>query len=425
MIARARAAMGAHWNPQSILANAASLFGATLVTSFLGFAFWALAARLYDVREIGQASAAIAAMTLVSTVGVLGLGTLIIGEVRRVPDPRALITTSCLVAAGTSLVLGIALVVVPGLQIELGSLQHDPVGATLFALGVGLTALTVVLDQACVGLLRGGLQLWRNTVFSVVKLVALPAGLLLANGEMAVYAVWALGNAVSLLTLYGHARRLGLHPGLKVDLGTLTGMRGMALNHHWLNLSGTAPRLLLPIIVLQSLGPEANAVFYSALLFAGFVYIVPIHLATALFALGRGEEGSLRRELRGSLRVALAVVGSASVGALLLGGVALGVLGPEYRDGHTVLVMLTFATLFGGMRSFYVATERVRDNLARAASVITLCGLLEVSLALVGAAWGDSLEAITLGYLVAQVLTGLAVAPYVLRAAGLSGSVPD
>ena len=37
-----------------------------------------------------------------------------------------------------------------------------PGRTALFAVGVALTGVTMVFDQATIGLMRGGLQLWRN-----------------------------------------------------------------------------------------------------------------------------------------------------------------------------------------------------------------------------------------------------------------------
>src|SRR5438132_14361150 len=63
-----------------ILVNAGSLVGTTAVTSMLGFVYWWLAARQYPPEAVGFASAAISAMTLLGTFAMLGLGTLLLGE---------------------------------------------------------------------------------------------------------------------------------------------------------------------------------------------------------------------------------------------------------------------------------------------------------------------------------------------------------
>ncbi len=52
---------------------------------------------------------------------------------------------------------------------NLGALSESPASTAFFTAGVGLTALAPVLDQALIGLMRGGLQLTRNTVFAVAS----------------------------------------------------------------------------------------------------------------------------------------------------------------------------------------------------------------------------------------------------------------
>lgn len=71
-----------HWdkNNNTILINAGSLIGTTAVTSGLGFAFWWVAARIFSTEAVGLASATISTMTLLGSFSILGLGTLLMGE---------------------------------------------------------------------------------------------------------------------------------------------------------------------------------------------------------------------------------------------------------------------------------------------------------------------------------------------------------
>jgi len=73
---------------RSIVSNAGSLVATQLVTSGLGFLFWLVAARWFSPAGVGFAAAAISAMTLLGTFGMLGLGTLLMGELPRRPHLR-------------------------------------------------------------------------------------------------------------------------------------------------------------------------------------------------------------------------------------------------------------------------------------------------------------------------------------------------
>src|SRR5581483_725249 len=101
-------ALTAAWRGhRELLSNAASLVATTGVASALGFVYWAVAARLFTQQAVGYGSAAVSAMTLLGTIGMFGLGTVLIGELPR-RRPRAGLVSAALLASGLgSLVLGL------------------------------------------------------------------------------------------------------------------------------------------------------------------------------------------------------------------------------------------------------------------------------------------------------------------------------
>jgi O-antigen/teichoic acid export membrane protein/ribosomal protein L37E len=214
-----------------MLFNAGSLVGTTVVTSLLGFAYWWVATRLYTPGAVGLASAMISAMTLLSTVSMLGLGTLLTGELPRQPGKEwGLIDAALIIVGGAGTVTGIVFALLaPFLSSDLGSLGTNVASSILFALGVGFTALTMVLDQALIGILRGDLQLWRNTLFAAIKLVTLfLIGLFLSPGAgMIIYVTWLIGNVVSLVVIFfGQKPKAAVQetPGKRSLSGSLTGL---------------------------------------------------------------------------------------------------------------------------------------------------------------------------------------------------------
>src|SRR5579862_892619 len=79
-----------------LLANAGSLFGTTLITAGIGFGYWWSAARLYPAAAVGFSSAAISAMMLLGSGGIVGLGTLLVGELPRQPGKEASLISAAL-----------------------------------------------------------------------------------------------------------------------------------------------------------------------------------------------------------------------------------------------------------------------------------------------------------------------------------------
>jgi O-antigen/teichoic acid export membrane protein len=372
---------------RALVRNASSLFGATTITSLLGFVFWAVAARLAPTSQVGTASAAVAGMQLCGTLATLGLGTLLLGELARRPAHRFRLVGSALAISGSAGVLGGVVTAVVLTTSTTDSLPGEGLAAAaLFVAGCAFTALTAVLDQALIGLGKSGPQLTRNVVFSVVKLALLPAmALVVPLTAVQIYAAWLLGHVVSLVLLGVRVSR-GVWRQLLAPGMSLRGLGRSALAHHVTNTASHAPLLVLPVVVMARLGAESNAAFYAATLLASSLWVIPSHLSTALFATAGVDPSSFGRELRLSLRVSAAVSCLAIGVGAPLAGVLLSLFGPEYRQASTGLVMLLLATPAFAVKALYIAVCRAQGRLGLGATVTLWGSVLEV----VAGAWGTA-----------------------------------
>jgi O-antigen/teichoic acid export membrane protein len=405
---------------KDLLSNAASLLGTTGVTSVLGFAFWAFAAREFSPQAVGYGSAAVGAMTLLGTIGVFGLGTVLIGELPR-RSPRAGLVSAALLACGLgSLVLGIGFALVaPLIGQHLGHIVDSPVERVTFVAGVALTAVSFAFDQATIGLLRGGVQLTRNLIFAVAKTVVLPVTAILLHDQFGVgIAVsWVAGTAASLA---GSAIWLRLH-GSQVlprpDWGVLRALGKTTLAHNWLNLAIAVPVTLVPVMVTVIVSPSANAAFYVSWMVAGFLCAVPMHLSTVLFAVASADPQAISRKLRFSLKVSLGI-GIPGVLVLCLGAhFILSLFGGNYpREATFPLWMLALSYTPGLPKIFYVAVCRAHGKVSRAAVVLTAFAVIELAGAAAGGVAGG-LRGFSIAIFVITTVEGLATTPPIVRAA--------
>jgi O-antigen/teichoic acid export membrane protein len=404
-----------------MLSNAGALVGATGVNSILGVVYWWLAARTFQGADVGLASAAIAAMVLLGTVGMVGLGTLLISEVARRPERAGQLISAALLASGAAAtIMGLLFgLLAPWVSADLRPLSADALSPLLFALGAGLTAATLVLDQALVGLLWGDLQFWRNVLFAVAKLGLLwVAGTWLPNsGGMAIYATWLAGNLLSSGIVAVQMARRGQRLTQRPDWSLLRRLSGAALWHHAFNLALLAPGLLLPLLVTALLSAEANAGFYLAWMLVGFVFIVPTALTTVLHAVGAADTQSLARETRRTLALSLPATLLAGGLLFVVAGWVLGLFGASYAAQATwCLRILCLGGLPAILKTHYIAIYRARDELRRALPLILAGGLLELALATLGAILGG-LWGLSLGWAAAVVLQAAYMSRAVYQAA--------
>lgn len=402
---------------RDVLGSASALLATTVITSALGFIYWALAARLYSQQAVGLGSAAISVMMLLGTIGMTGLGTVLIAELPLRPEGRArLVAAGLLASAGVSAVLAVAYVLIaPRLSAELGLLISQPGRAGVFVLGVALTGSILVFDQATLGLQRSSLQLWRNAIFSIVKIALLVGFSVALHDELGlgILESWIWGTALSMLLL-GVAMRLhGTRIAHRPQWSMLRGLGRTTLAHNWLNIAVQGPRLLIPVVVTAVVSASAGGAFYAAWTVVGFLFILPTHLSTALFAVASADQGSMARKTRLTLRVSVVAGLCGSAVLALCAPLILALFGRSYaREATVPLQILTLAYLPMVIKTHYVAAARVRRRIPRAAAVMVAWGVVEIG----AAAWGGyvgGLAGLSTWFVAAMAVEAIALAPLV------------
>ena len=384
---------------RQVAAISASLVGTQAVTSVLGLGYWALAARQSSVAAVGVAGAAVSLMLLLGSVGMLGLGTLLMSEIPKQAsgdDRRRLVRTSLLTAGVASTLLGGVVAAGdrgggrfgPGRDRNAVQHRRPSRSAPVF------TGLTMVFDQAVLVVDRSRVQLERNTVASIVKIVALVA--LAAVGRVAgmdIFLAWTIGNAVSLVpallrTKGGPLVRIGREGVARlVDLHVMRRLARSAASHHALNLMLQAPLLLLSVVVAVVLSAEANGYFSTAKSITGFVFVLPFSITIALFASARGQETELVQRLRYTIPfgIAVSIAGRHRALSRSVRSYWASSARTTPPGALTTLRILVLAGIPFVIKDHFVALRRVQNRTGNAAVVALGGAVLELVAAVVGA----------------------------------------
>jgi O-antigen/teichoic acid export membrane protein len=375
-----------------MLFNAGSICATTAVTSLLGFVYWWAATRWFPPQSIGVAAAAISAMTLLGQMCILGLGTLLTTELPRQPDKAgSLISTALIVVGIVGACAGLLFVyIAPYMSHEFYPLTANIRDEVIFVVGISLTAIILVLDQALIGLLRGGQRLWRNALFATAKLIALiVVGFWLSSrGVMSIYATWVFGNTISLVVLL-LPLVLKKHWSVKNYLPRwelLRKLRKQALLHHFLNLALQAPLLILPILVTMVISAETNAWFYISWKIVTFVFIVPAALTNVLQAMGSAQPSTLVHRARVTIGIAFAVSVLTICVLQFAAGQVLGLFGVSYATQAAWCLRILLLALFPiVIHEHYLSICRIHDRIGQALLRIVPGALLELGGAALGA----------------------------------------
>jgi len=285
-----------------MLRNGYALIISASVTQVLGVLYWIVAARNYPAAEVGRNAAAIYIMMFLAGVAELNLMSTL---VRFLPTSgrrtARLIVTVYAASAAIAAVLGLGyLLVIPSVEPQLGFLRTSPILAAWFVVSVITGAIFVLQDSALTGVRAASFVPLENTTFSLLKLaIMFPLVTLLPLSGM--YVSWTAAIALSVIPtniyLFGRAiprhlkRQASLAPGPPVRFREI---RGYAVPDSVAALFLLASTSLLPLLIIDRLGPAA-AGHYALAWVAGYsLYLVGMNMGSSLMVETAADQSEIR-----------------------------------------------------------------------------------------------------------------------------------
>jgi O-antigen/teichoic acid export membrane protein len=369
-----------------LVRNSLFIMASTLTGSVLGFAYWAVAARLFDAPAVGLAAGLVSAMTLVSTVATMGLHSGLTQELP-VSDPHRwsiLFTGSLAAGAATSALGGFVWFAFP--LISPGLAKGGVAALFLFVLGAAGATVNFLLDYTFVAERAAEHMLARNAFFGLAKVAALVvAAAVLGKGAMDLFGSWVLVQVLVFGLSAGISVR-SLRPDWRPALrGIAEEMRRLIrtlAGHHLTTLGALLPMYVLPLEVVARVSPTANAWFYVTwMLCAPFLMVSPA-VSSSLFAEGSHSPGHIRTAAGRSARTVAALLVPAAALYTLSGHALLSVFGRGYdAKGYPLLLVLVASAVPDAVTNVAVSVLRVERRLRQAAVLNVGMAVLALSLA--------------------------------------------
>ena len=406
--------------PGRLLGVFASLVGSQLGGGVLGLVFWTLVARALTPEQVGVGAALVAAMTLLSTFGVLGIGTLLLErfKVASVTDRRALLSTGFGIAGmGGALVAAgwLGLSALAHLSGVLGDLS--PSSALLLVGTTGIAATCSAFDQAVIGMGVSRLQLRRNLIASIVRIAVLSGEIALdVRSGQAVLIAWTVGLLGSLLAA---PLRRHLPPRARVTVRQrwqlVRNHWPVAIGHHGLTLAVASSSLMVPVVVASLMPATQTAYFNQANLLGGTLTALPYLLTLALFATAENAEG-FRRKAPRTLIMGMVLALSIILAGALFGRVLLLMFGTSYSQKSWLLLLIILASGPGMViKDHFVVLRRLQGRRRQGALTTALWSAAELTGAVVGGLVGG-ITMLCLGWLAMSTACALIALPVVIRA---------
>jgi len=352
----------------SLYRNAVYLMVNSAVTAIVGFVFWLLAARLYSAEEVGLASAAIAAATILALVSTLGLG---YGLIRFLPssgkNSNAMINSCFTIGGLVSMIM--PLIFLAGLSFwspALIFLRQTPLFFCTFIALVAALTLSTLLNHSFIAERRAGFALAQGIINSLLRLIVLV--LFAAFFDVfGILASWGIAAIVALavgIFFFLPRVQAGYRSFFAIRRQVINEMVHFSSANYIAALLWVAPASILPLLILNLLGAEASAYFYIAWGIASLLFAISIGSSFSLFAEGSAEgsygEEKLSRDTKRSLKLTSLLLVPAIVLMFLIGDKLLLLFGAAYSENATTLLwILALSAVPLSLNYIYFGVKRV------------------------------------------------------------------
>jgi O-antigen/teichoic acid export membrane protein len=386
----------------------------TGLNGILGFAYWVLAARLYPVKTVGIGAGAISAMTLVSSLGWLGLQFVLL---RYVPvagrAQRRLVQLTYAAAIAIALVAtGVFLAGFAQLA-GLGILTESPLTILAFAVSIVFWVVFSLQDPVLIGLRRAGWVPIENATFGAIKAVLLVA-LAASASAWAILGAWVLGlvGLVVVINVALFGRLLKRDQAVPSRLPSQRQLVHFAGGHHLVAVTAAIPDSLVSLLVLGFMPGAANAYYYAAWAVSFSFRLLAVNMSNALIVEGALAESKIRSLVRQVSRLAFVVVIPLVFVVVAFADQIMATFGLKYMHAANLLRLFAVALIPFTIVNFVIAVERIQERAGRALLIAGASTFVTIALdlwliptvGLTGAGWGWLIGQ-TLGAAIALALT--------------------
>ncbi len=290
-----------------MLRNGHALIASASMTQFVGVIYWIFAARLYPVAVVGRNSAAISIMLFLSGVAELNLMSTL---VRFVPTsgPRTLrlIVGAYLASALIGTLIGSAFIIlIPRVEPQLGFLRSSQYIAMWFVFSVAMGAIFVLEDSALTGVRAATFVPLENAAFSMLKLgLMIPFVRLVPSAG--IYLSWTAAIVITIIPtnsyLFGRAvpRHLRRY-SVASPAPRFRDIRAFLIPDSVAALFLLASTALLPLLIIDRLGPSAAGHYALAWIIGFSLFLVSLNMGSSLVVETAADQSDLRRLSRRSM----------------------------------------------------------------------------------------------------------------------------
>lgn len=341
----------------SQITNSFFLLMASGAVAAFGFVFWTIIARSFPDSEVGIAATLLSLSNLISLLSLAGFDTTFVRFLPKSDRREDYVNSGLIIASILSILLSVVFLLgFPVLVPELAFVTLNPLYSLLFVILNVFTTLNTLTNAIFTAHRQAKYIFGINILFSFVKVV-LPF-IFISGGAITIFIISGVAQVVgATLSFLVMTRKLNHFFQLKVHKDIILLSKKYSFVVYTSSVLNLLPPTILPLIIIQTIGPEYSAYYYMAFTVATLMYTIVYAAMQAAFAEAAHAEDKLKEHLIKAARF-LAILLVPSVTALFFGApYILAVFGQSYvMEGAGLLQLFALSTIFVG---FYSAAGMV------------------------------------------------------------------
>ena len=357
--------------------NSIFLIAGSIILAGSGFFFWVITARLYPIEDVGLASAVISVGGLIGMLSNLGFDVTLPRYIPEKENKEDLINSCLTVSFLLSFLL--ALIFIAGVHIWSPSLiviQKNKIFLLLFLIFTSVAPLATLQALGVFVGFREAKYSFIQTVIAFTRIAIIP--FLVTFGALGIYASY--GSTSILAFIVGIFLISKVYPSYKpipkIRKEIIRDIFQYSLGNYFAKIFEALPSLVLPILVINILGKEANAYFYIAWTTSGLLAAIPKATSMSLLAEGSHDMKNLKANTIKAMKFIFILLGIAIAGIFIFGENLLWIFGEEYaKKSFEVLLVLALGSIPFALNTVYVTIKRIQKEIK---TVIFVYGIIAI-----------------------------------------------
>ena len=220
-----------------------------------------------------------------------------------------------------------------------------------------------LIDSIFVAFRNAKFILVKNVTFSSLKIVF--PFLFLGLGAYGIFGAWMTSLFVAVvLSMFILVKKFDYKPKLVFHDSIIKKIGKYSFGNYVAGFIGGLPLMILPLMILNSLGAETTAYYYMAMMIATLLFTIPQATSQSLFAEGSYDEKNLKVQVWKAVKIISLILIPGILITVFFGNWILLLFGKEYSsEGFRFLQILALSGIFVGGNKVFENVLRIEKRI--------------------------------------------------------------